>query len=559
LFMQDEKTKIRGISLFQVLLAWQLLLILSIGLILRIADYLNAKLEVASAAGGFYNGLSHSPAEAVLILFLILVLVSLSAMFISRSISLPLMKISEYLVQISEGNFLSRINLKSYKEIKYLSRTFNMLAEKLSKNFVFREELNRETAERKRIENAFFENEVLNRTLFESAGDGILIICNGSIVDCNKRLLEILGYQRQDIIAQPLYAYSPLTQPDGSLSEEKAKSNITQVMNNGPLSFEWVYKDSNDRDIYTEINLSRLGAANKMMLQAVVRDISQRKTQEEMLLSYASRVQEASRELDDFTYIVSHDLKEPLRSINAFAKFIEQDYGQNLDLKGLQYISRIKANADYMHELIADLLEISRIEKKGGRKEVADINSIIEEVKLRFEYLIKEKKVILEIKDKMPQMYCDRLMIAEVFANLISNAIKFNNKTEPRIEVGYALKGPCHHFYVKDNGPGIEEKYFEKIFLIFQRLVRKEDYEGTGAGLTIAKKIVEMHGGRIWVESMLGQYSRFCFFIPAAKEMVLSRKKLGEILVEKNLVTPIQVNLALQEQLDSGIVQGDSA
>ena len=255
-----------------------------------------------------------------------------------------------------------------------------------------------------------------------------------------------------------------------------------------------------------------------------------------------------NKELDDFTYIVSHDLKEPLRSIDAFSKFLEDDYKDKIGDEGKDYIERIRANATRMQNLIEDLLELSRIERRQNPLDEVEVEELINEVKLRLEYRIKEKNVEIIVPVKLPRITCDRVRLTEVFANLISNAIKFCDKPKPCIEIGYSLKGIFYEFYVKDNGPGIEEQYFNKIFEIFQRLGKREDNEGTGAGLTIAKKIIEMHNGKIWVESKIGEGATFYFTIPKEKEFILGKKKLGEILLEKKLVAEEEIKKALEEQ-----------
>jgi signal transduction histidine kinase len=259
-------------------------------------------------------------------------------------------------------------------------------------------------------------------------------------------------------------------------------------------------------------------------------------------------LEKINKELDDFTYMVSHDLKEPLRSIDAFSKFIEDDYKERLDQEGKNYLERIRANASRMQALIEDLLEISRIERSKNPFEETQVEDIINESKLRLEYAIKQKNVEIVVRDKLPKVFCDPVRLAEVFVNLISNAIKFTDKQKPVIEIGYRENKVFYEFYVRDNGPGIDEQYFAKIFEIFQRLGRREEYEGTGAGLTIVKKIVEMHNGKIWVESEIGEGTTFHFTIPKGKEAILGKKKIGEILIEKKLVTEEDIKNALEEQ-----------
>jgi len=286
----------------------------------------------------------------------------------------------------------------------------------------------------------------------------------------------------------------------------------------------------------------------------LAKEIEERKKAEEALQAQKYCLEDINKELDDFTYIISHDLKEPLRSIDAFSKFITDDYKDKLDEQGRFYIERVRMNTSRMQKLIEDLLEISRIERKKNILEELEAEELIEEVKLRMEVRIKEKNVQITIRDKLPRVYCDRVRLTEVFANLISNAIKFNDKPMPLIEIGSSEKEGFYEFYVKDNGPGIEEQYFDKIFEIFQRLGKREDNEGTGAGLTIVKKIVQMHKGKIWLESKIGEGTKFYFTIPTREKMSsLCKKKIGEILVEKKLITEEEIKKALEEQEGAGI------
>lgn len=226
----------------------------------------------------------------------------------------------------------------------------------------------------------------------------------------------------------------------------------------------------------------------------------------------------SNKELDDFTYIVSHDLKEPLRGMNAFTKFLMEDYQERLDEQGTEYLKSMSDSATRMTHLIEDLLNLSRIARIKNPYELVDFNKLLEEVKKNLEYSLTEKRGELKITGTLPIVECDRVRIAEVFSNLISNAIKYTSKERsPLIEIGYKDKGSFYEFYVKDNGIGIEKQYYDKIFQIFQRLHGRDEYEGTGAGLTIVKKIVEMHGGKIWVESEVGKGSVFYFTLPKVK------------------------------------------
>ncbi|MCP4651236.1 MAG: GHKL domain-containing protein, partial [PVC group bacterium] len=194
-----------------------------------------------------------------------------------------------------------------------------------------------------------------------------------------------------------------------------------------------------------------------------------------------------------------------------------EDYSDRLDEEGQRYLTRIQANSYRMQELIEDLLELSRIDRQKNPVEEVDTEQLISEVKIRLEYAIKQKNTDIIIRGRLPKIFCDRIRLTEVFVNLISNAVKFMDKDNPAIEIGCSKKEKFNEFYVKDNGPGIDERYFNKIFVVFQRLGKREDVEGTGAGLSIVKKIVEMHGGEVRVESKVGEGATFYFTIPINK------------------------------------------
>jgi signal transduction histidine kinase/CHASE3 domain sensor protein len=224
-----------------------------------------------------------------------------------------------------------------------------------------------------------------------------------------------------------------------------------------------------------------------------------------------------NKELDDFTYIVSHDLKEPLRGVKAFTKLLMEEYSGKLDEEGKEYLKTISDSSSRMTRLIEDLLNLSRIGRIRNIESGVDLNGVLLDVKKNLVYALEEKNVNLIVKAGFPKVACDRIRISEVFSNLVSNAVKYTRKDiMPVVEIGWADKKDFYEFYVKDNGIGIEKQYYDRIFQIFQRLHAKGEYEGTGAGLTIVKKIVENHGGKIWVESEPGIGSTFYFTLPKA-------------------------------------------
>ncbi len=226
----------------------------------------------------------------------------------------------------------------------------------------------------------------------------------------------------------------------------------------------------------------------------------------------------SNNELDAFAYIASHDLKEPLRGIHNYSNFLIEDYGEILNEEGREKLKTLIRLTQRMEDLIDSLLHFSRLGRVDLSMQHTDINGVVQRNLDLLSARIEEMKVEIRIPRPLPTVYCDRVQVGEVFNNLIANAIKYNDKPEKWIEIGYieaAAPTPAI-FYVRDNGIGIREKHFEAIFRIFKRLHGPSKYGGgTGAGLTITKKIVERHGGKIWVESTYGEGSTFYFTLSA--------------------------------------------
>ncbi len=225
-------------------------------------------------------------------------------------------------------------------------------------------------------------------------------------------------------------------------------------------------------------------------------------------------LERSNNELDAFAYIASHDLKEPLRGIHNYSNFLIEDYGEILNEEGREKLKTLVRLTQRMEDLIDSLLYFSRLGRVDLSIQDTDINSVVGRNLDLLSARIEEMGVEIRIPRPLPTVYCDRVQVGEVFNNLIANAIKYNDKPEKWIEIGYieaASPAPLT-FYVRDNGIGIREKHFEAIFRIFKRLHGPSKYGGgTGAGLTITKKIVERHGGKIWVESTYGEGSIFYF------------------------------------------------
>ncbi len=258
----------------------------------------------------------------------------------------------------------------------------------------------------------------------------------------------------------------------------------------------------------------------------VVRDVSDRKRADEALARYAAELERSNQELEQFAYVASHDLQEPLRMVGSYVQLLAKDYTGQLSPEADEYIDFAVDGARRMQRLIDDLLAFSRVGTRGRQFQLVDCSQVLEEVLRNLKLAVEECDAIITY-DTLPVVMGDRGQLHQLLQNLIANALKFHGAVRPAVHIG-ACRQPASSFSegagrsdspgwiisVRDNGIGIDPQYFERIFVIFQRLHSRAHYSGTGIGLAICKKIVERHGGRIWVESAPDQGATFFFRLP---------------------------------------------
>jgi light-regulated signal transduction histidine kinase (bacteriophytochrome) len=231
------------------------------------------------------------------------------------------------------------------------------------------------------------------------------------------------------------------------------------------------------------------------------------------LNSLNNQLSNSNQNLQQFAYTVSHDLKEPLRTVDGYLTLIDDRFSSELNAKGRKFLKRSRVNVKNMGHFIEDLLEFSRIDTMKKNFELFDSSILIDNVISKIQVLIQERGAKI-IRNSLPTVFANPSLIEQVFQNLISNAIKFSNGKASEIIIQASEKENNWVFSVQDQGIGIDPKFFDAIFIVFTRLNSKTDYEGTGIGLSICKKIVEHHNGKIWVESTLDKGSTFFFTIP---------------------------------------------
>lgn len=257
-----------------------------------------------------------------------------------------------------------------------------------------------------------------------------------------------------------------------------------------------------------ETNLLNLNTRLEMELQ-------KRHEAELKLRTAVKDLERSNKDLEQFAYVASHDLQEPLRMISGFTKLLESKYKDKLDERGHEYIWFIVDGSKRMSELISDLLSYSRVTTKAAPFTKVDLNKVLSYILTDLKFSVMESEVSIKI-DPLPELKAEATQIKQLFQNLIQNAIKFRNDKNPYVKVSAVKNGNEWTFSIKDNGIGIKKEYYDKIFMLFQRLHEKDKYPGTGIGLAICKKIVEHHGGKIWVESEEGNGTTFFFTLPSS-------------------------------------------
>ncbi len=239
------------------------------------------------------------------------------------------------------------------------------------------------------------------------------------------------------------------------------------------------------------------------------------------------KLTKAEQEFKDFAYIISHDLKAPLRAVKALTEWLATDYADKFDDEGKEQLNLLISRVGRMHNLIDGALQYSRIGRVTEQPAQIDLNQLIPEI---IETLDIPANTHITIESQLPVITSERTRIQQVFENLLSNAVRFMDKREGSVKIACAEEDGCWKFSIADNGPGIKEEHFEKVFKIFQTLQPKDQFETTGVGLTLVKKIVELYGGNIWVESKVGEGSTFFFTLPKQEIGVKDAKLQASIV-----------------------------
>jgi PAS domain S-box-containing protein len=351
----------------------------------------------------------------------------------------------------------------------------------------------------------------LYRNLVEEMIEGVATLTNdGTIFYSNAQLANLLQVPLERITSQRLSSFI-LPEDLGLYSAIFDKAFETS--SKGEINLQAV----DGTIIPVHISINTLTDLNGVYV--VVTDLSEQKHHEELKMAQEqleksfAEVKRSNYELQRFAYVAAHDLQEPLRMVNIFSQLLEQQYKDNLDDKADEYIGFIVDGAHHMKQLIDDLLAYSRITTHAKELEPVNLEKVLNSVLSNLSVSLKENNVKIH-RGPLPILMADPTQIGQVFQNLLTNAIKFRGENEPVIEINAKRDNDEWIFSVKDNGIGINREHQEQIFEVFRRLHTREDYPGTGIGLSICQKIIIRHGGRLWVESELDKGSTFYFTIP---------------------------------------------
>jgi hypothetical protein len=346
--------------------------------------------------------------------------------------------------------------------------------------------------------------------IVESSDDAIIgKTLNGVITTWNGGAERIFGYTAAEVIGKNVLMLIP---PEHQHEEAGIQQRLARGERIEHFETVRVAKTGATIDVSLSISPIRNSAGIIVGASKIVRDITARKRIDESLARHAEELARSNLELERFAYVASHDLQEPMRTVRSFAQLLQRRCADKLTGDGEEYLRFITDGVQRMQTLINDLLANSRVTSQGAAFAPADCNQIIASVLENLHASIEQQQATVSV-DLLPTVIGDATQLGQVFQNLLINAIKFHDTQPPIIQVS-VMDAPLEwQFSVRDNGIGIAPQYFERIFIIFQRLHTIEEYGGTGIGLAICKKIVERHGGRIWVESRVGEGSAFHFTI----------------------------------------------
>jgi PAS domain S-box-containing protein len=447
----------------------------------------------------------------------ILLLGSVIAWQVARSIARPILVLEHGAGQLGQGNLNYRIENESRDEVGSLGRAFNQMAADIASKEAQLHEWSVELEQRvQQRTQELHQSEDRYRMLSETSPDMIFVLDLQSRVQYVNTLgASMFGTTALEATGQPAAQLFP---PDMLAELTAGLKNVIETGEPFAMQSELVTL-TGARWLDTKWVALRDPQGQVNALMGVSRDVTEARQSAQALSQKALELQRSNSELERFAYVASHDLQEPLRMVSSYLQLLERRYKEKLDGDALEFIAYAVDGAARMKLLINDLLTYSRIGSCGKEFALTDCEKVLANVLKNLQVAIQETGAQIT-HTPLPAVMADGGQLEQLFQNLIGNALKFHGPHTPEIQVGAVLLDGVWRFSIADNGVGIEPQYFDRIFIIFQRLHTREEYDGTGIGLAVSKRIVERHGGQIWIESQPGQGTTFYFSIPAIGDKV---------------------------------------
>ena len=367
----------------------------------------------------------------------------------------------------------------------------------------------RDITERKKAEEALTASEALFRSMFKDNNASMLLIdpTTGDIIDANQVACEYYGYRCEGLLKLKIFDIN-------ALSPEDVRAEMSRSLNGEKRHFDSRHRLANGEVRDVEVYTGPINMSGRPFLFSIIHDVTDRKRIEEELRKRTNELARSNADLEQFAYVASHDIKEPLRMVISYLHLLEKNYSDKLDDKALGYMHFAVDGAARMQAMIGDLLAYSHLDTNGKSFTPVNMDEVLAMVLNDLRVSIKESGASIT-NETLPTVTADTSQMVLLLENLIGNSIKYRGEEAPQIHVSAHDDGREWVFTVEDNGIGIDPKHKGSLFQMFQRLHTREEYEGTGMGLALARRVVERHGGRIWVESEVGKGSTFFFTIPA--------------------------------------------
>lgn len=487
------------------------------------------EITVTYTTANIENSLVHSRNQLIFFSLILMLGLTVVIFLVATGLTRPIDRLTEAARAMADGNLDQKIETRGARELRILGKSFirmrDAIQEKIADLAAKNVQLREEVQERIHAQQALKESEEKYRSLFEKSVNPMLLAKGVQFIDGNAAALKLLGLDSIEELQQlTVLDISPERQPDGEVTSKLIDNMITHLKKQGGSAYtEWYHKRKNDEIFPVAVSLTVIGLdEDEPVTHVIWQDISDRKMAEDELTKYHQHLEElveertneltaVNKELEAFSFSVSHDLRAPLRSIDGFSQALLEEYSSKLDDTGHDYLQRIRAGAQKMGQLIDAMLGLSRVTRRELQKQTVDLTALAQDILKELQHSEADREVDCTIQAGV-QARGDKQLLRIVMENLLGNAWKYTSKiSQAQIEFGCKLDNGETIYFVRDNGAGFNMAFADKLFGAFQRMHRDDEFPGTGVGLATVSRIINKHGGRIWAETAPNKGATFYF------------------------------------------------